>query len=657
MQRMGAKRSRTSWVRSSAGRRSASLAWSVAAVVVVASALNSSSGAAAPQTVGGHAVAGGRHAYIADEVLVRFRSSASDASIAHVNTTLGTTIVRSYHIVPNLRLIQLPHSLNAPSAVAAYRRLPEVMYAEPDFISHINDTVPNDPSFNLQWDWKNTGQLGGTPGDDVDAVKAWDLTTGSSNVAVGLLDTGVQIDPHLHPDLAANIWSNTAECNGVPGVDDDGDGYIDDCHGIDTINHDSDPDDDFGHGTHVAGTMGAVGNNGVGVTGMNWHVTIVPCKSHDNTGNGTNDSLIECLQFMQDWKARGLNIVATNNSYGGCLEACDYSQSLYDAIKAQMGAGILYVAAAGNNASNNDTTPLYPTNYYLPNVIGVAATTNKDALAFFSDYGVHTVWLGAPGDQIYSTYTTVTQDDTYAYLAGTSMASPHVAGLAALLEASNPSLDWRGIKNLMLAGGEVVSSLQGKTVTGRRMNAYGSLTCSNVPVFGPLRPLPSATGGTQPLSALNINCAAPAGGLTVTVTPGNKTFTLSDNGKLADLAAGDGIYSALWTPCATGTYTFSYSNGSTDSATVAGLVPCIQVRPPTGPPGSTTTVKGRGFSPNETVTITFDSTVVATATANGTGSIAQVITIPAGARRGQHAITATGATSNLPTQAPFRVTA
>ncbi|HEX9411227.1 MAG TPA: S8 family peptidase [Actinomycetota bacterium] len=654
MQGTGGNRSRTTSGRSATRRRSASLACSLAAIVVVASALSGSSAASAARTVGGLPIVGGAHPYVAGKLLVRFRGDVSAAAISRVNASLGATTVRAYHIVPNLRLLQLPHSLDVPGAVAAYQRLPEVMYAEPDFLSHIDDTTPNDPSFNLQWDWKNTGQLGGTPGDDVDAVKAWDLSIGSNAVAVGLLDTGVQTQPHVHTDLAANLWNNMPECSGLPGVDDEGDGYVDDCHGIDTINHDSDPDDDFGHGTHTAGTMGAVGNNGIGVTGMSWHVTIVPCKSHDNTGNGTNDSLVECLQFLQDWKDRGLNIVSTNNSYGGCLEACDYSQSLYDAIKGHMQHGILFVASAGNDAANNDTTPKYPTNYYLPNVIGVAATDNNDARASFSNYGAHTVSLGAPGQSVYSTYSN--PDDGYAYLSGTSMAAPHVAGLAGLLEAFNPSLDWRALKNLILAGGEVKPSMQGITVTDRRMNAYGSMTCSNVPVFGPLRPLPNATGGTQPLSALNINCAAPGGGLTVTVTPGGNTFTLSDNGKKADIAAGDGIYSSLWTPCATGTYTFSYSNGSTDSATVTGLVPCIRLQPSSGPPGSTTTVKGRGFSPNESVTIMFDTGVVGTTTANGTGSISKVITIPPGARRGQHTVTATGATSNLPTQGPFKVT-
>jgi hypothetical protein len=188
------------------------------------------------------------------------------------------------------------------------------------------------------------------------------------------------------------------------------------------------------------------------------------------------------------------------------------------------------------------------------------------------------------------------------------------------------------------------------------MNAFGSLTCNNVPVFGPLRPLPNAVGGTQPLSALNINCAGGAGGLGVTVTPGNQKLKLTDAGRGTDIAAHDGIYSASWTPCTTGTFTFTYSNGTVDSVTVSGLVPCIAANPPSGPPGSTTTVKGKGFAANESVTISFAGTVVGTATTNASGLFSKVITVPAGATRGAHAITAVGATSNLPTQTSFNVT-
>jgi hypothetical protein len=181
------------------------------------------------------------------------------------------------------------------------------------------------------------------------------------------------------------------------------------------------------------------------------------------------------------------------------------------------------------------------------------------------------------------------------------------------------------------------------------------LTCNDVPVFGPLRPLPNAVGGTQPLSALNINCASGAGNLSVTITPGNTTLKLRDTGLIADLAAGDGIYSASWTPCATGTYTFDYSNGSTDTATVTGLVPCIRANPPSGPPGSATLIKGNGFAASESVTIRFGGIVVATVTTTGAGTFAKVITVPPGSSHGPHLITATGATSNLPTQTRFGV--
>jgi subtilisin family serine protease len=615
--------------------------------MVIASALWLPGSAAANKGAAGASRFKGK--YVAGQLLVRFAPGVSPGSI---NARLGAQTIRAYHIVPNLQLVSLPKTLDVSEAVAAYSGQPGVMYAEPNFISHIDDTVPNDTDFDLQWDWLNTGQIGGTPGDDVDAAKAWDLTTGSSTVAVGLLDTGVQLLPHPHVDLDANLWHNTPECSGVPGVDDEGDGYVDDCYGIDTINHDSVPDDDNGHGTHTAGTMGAVGNNNLGVTGMSWDVTVVPCKSHDITGNGSNDSLLECLQFLADWKDRGLNVVSTNNSYGGCLEACDYSQSLYDAIRNHMDHGILFVASAGNDTANNDVTPKYPTNYYLPNVISVSATTNTDAMASFSNYGLHTVSLGAPGQSVYST----SPDDFYAYLSGTSMASPHVAGLAGFIAAYDPSLDWRAIKNLILAGGDVVASQTDKTITDRRMNAYGSLTCSNVRVFAPLRPLPNAVGGTQPLSALNINCADAAGGLQVTVTPGNQTLKLTDQGRGADIATGDGIFSASWTPCTTGTFTFTYSNGSVDTATVSGLVPCITANPPSGPPGSTTTVKGKGFAANEMVTISFSGVAVGRANASGSGRFSKVITVPAGSRRGNHTITAVGDTSNLATQTSFKLT-
>jgi subtilisin family serine protease len=634
-----------------AGRRGvrrvavAGLVSAIALVVALSAGLPATS---APQLAGRPGTS-----YVADQLLVRFASGASDARVSEINAAVGTTTLRSFHIMPNLRLVQVRNGLSASEAIARYQTFADVMYAEPNYTSHISETIPNDPSFNLQYNWKNTGQSGGTVDADVDATDAWDHTTGSSSVIIGLIDTGVQIDPHLHVDLAANAWQNTAECNGVPGVDDDNNGYVDDCYGIDTINHDSDPNDDYNHGTHVAGIMGAVGNNSLGVTGLNWNVKILPCKSHDNTGNGTNASLIECLQYMLDQKARGQDIVATNNSYGGCKEACGFSQSLHDAIEAHMDAGILYVAAAGNNSSDNDLTPLYPADYWLPNVIAVAATDDADGIAFYSDWGVRTVSLGAPGDSIYSTLFT----DGYGYDSGTSMASPHVAALVALLHASNPTLDWRAIRNLILAGGDIEPAMTGKTFTSRRMNANGSLTCTNTAVFAPLRPLETISGGEQTVAVLNILCEAPAGGLSVTITPGNKTVVLRDNGRNADLANRDGIYSGTWTPCADGTYTLSFSNGQTSTTTVAGATPCIKLSPAFGPGGTTTTVSGTGFGANETVTLTFDRTTVGSASTDSNGSFSTAITVPLTATRGFHPVKATGQTSGSVGQAGFKVTA
>jgi thermitase len=502
-------------------------------------------------------------AYVPGQILVRFRDGQGGASVARVNAQLGGTTLQTFTIVSNLRLIGLPRGTSVPQGVAAYAHRPEVLYAEPNSVWHVDETIPNDPNFNLQWNWKNTGEGGGKIDADVDATDAWDLTKGSSSVAVAIIDTGVQYD---HVDLAANMWHNQAECNGTPGVDDEGDGYIDDCYGIDTINHDSDPRDDFNHGTHLAGIIGAMTDNGVGVSGLNWHVTMLPCKSHDNTGNGTNISLLECLQYVKYWKNHGLNIVATNNSYGGCREACGFSNSLHDAIRSQMDAGILFVASAGNDAANNDTTAKYPADYFLPNVIAVAATTSTESMAFFSNYGPRTVSLGAPGDTIYSTLFT----DTYGYESGTSMSSPHVTGLAALLASYNGSWDWRALRNLILAGGDQTLAMNGKTVTGRRMNANGSLTCANKPIFGVLRPLETVHVGRQYIAALNINCAAPAGSLDVTISPGGTTATLKDDGRSPDIAAGDGVYTTRWNACTPGNYTLNFSNGQSATVDVTG---------------------------------------------------------------------------------------
>ena len=326
------------------------------------------------------------------------------------------------------------------------------------------------------------------------------------------------------------------------------------CYGINTVNHTSDPMDDEGHGTHVAGIIGAVGNNGIGVTGVNWNVQLLSCKFIDPQGYGATSAAIECLNYVAKLKSLGINIVATNNSWGGA----DYSQALADAIQAQEDAGILFIAAAGNSFQNNDTIPTYPASIALPNVISVAATTRLDTLASFSDFGKFSVDLGAPGEEILGTL----PGATYGYDTGTSMATPFVTGVAALLKAQDPSRDWKTIRNLILAGGDVDTQAQA-TVTGRRLNAYGSMTCSGNTVAARTQPVGSAVSATvnSPVTftVTNIQCGVPAGAVTANVA--GTVVDLKDDGVAPDKVAGDGIYTGQWTPAATGSYDVALSTG------------------------------------------------------------------------------------------------
>ncbi|PYM93048.1 MAG: peptidase S8 [Candidatus Rokuibacteriota bacterium] len=492
-----------------------------------------------------------RHA--PDTVLVRFAPSTPPSEQALAHALVGARVLKSFTIVEGLHVVRLPPGMRVKAALEAYRRHPAVVYAEPDWIVE-RQTTPNDPSFGELWGLNNTGQSGGVPDADIDAVEAWNITTGSSDVVVAVIDTGVDYN---HQDLSANMYRSARDCV-INGIDDDGNGQIDDCFGIDTANNDSDPMDDHGHGTHVSGTIGAVGNNGVGVVGVNWTVRIMACKFLNASGSGTTSDAIDCLEYVKLMKDRGVNIVATNNSWGGG----GFSQALLDAIEAHLQRGILFIAAAGNNSSDNDVTPAYPAGYNLPNILAVAATTRTDALASFSNFGRRTVHLGAPGQEILST----TPGNTYSVFSGTSMATPHVTGVAALLKAQDPSRDWRALKNLILAGGDPNFSLT-NTITQRRLNARGALACANTTVLSRLLPaggaITGAVGTPVVLAALHINCAIPNGNLTVTVDPGGQSVVLTDDGLGADRAAGDGIYSGQWTPTATGTYFLTFPGGDT----------------------------------------------------------------------------------------------
>ncbi|TAL44600.1 MAG: hypothetical protein EPN89_13730 [Methylovulum sp.] len=293
-------------------------------------------------------------------------------------------------------LVLQSSTLNTKQFIALLKQNPSVEVAEPDYFVYASSTTPNDSRFSELWDMNNTGQTGGTVDADIDAPEAWDRLTGNGSVTVGNIDTGV--DYH-HPDLAANIWHNLREANGSTGVDDDSNGYVDDIYGIDALNGDSDPMDDNAHGTHTSGTLGGVGNNGEGVTGVAWNVKIASCKFLSAGGSGYTSGAIECVNYFTWLKLHGENIVATNNSWGGG----GFEQILKDVIDASGTAGTLFVAAAGNDYGNdNDSNPSYPASYDSANIISVAATNHSDNLAYFSNYGPTSVDLAAPGEGILS---------------------------------------------------------------------------------------------------------------------------------------------------------------------------------------------------------------------------------------------------------------
>ncbi|MBN2474057.1 MAG: S8 family serine peptidase [Pirellulales bacterium] len=334
---------------------------------------------------------------------------------------------------------------------------------ELDVVQKLQAT-PDDPQYERLWGLENAGQTGGTAGADIEAEAAWDISTGAGSIVVGVIDTGVD---YTHPDLAANIWTNPGEIAGN-GFDDDGNGFVDDVHGYDFVNNDGDPMDDHNHGTHVAGTIAAEGNNGSGIVGVNWSSSIMGLKFLSASGSGYTSDAVRAVNYATMMRTQyGVNVRLTNNSWGGG----GYSSALAAAIAAGGDAGMLFVAAAGNDGANNDLSPHYPSDYELPNVLSVAASDDADNLAWFSNYGVSTVHLAAPGVSIYSTIT----GGGYASYSGTSMATPHVSGVAALAWSVTPTATVAEIRGAILQGTDVLASLSGTTTTGGRLNAYHTL--------------------------------------------------------------------------------------------------------------------------------------------------------------------------------------
>lgn len=422
------------------------------------------------------------------QLIVGFKPGLKRADADGFHASVNAKRVRSYKLI-SADVVQLPANTDLDKAIAAYTAMPGVAYAEPNYRVHAL-AVPNDALFDGLWGMNNTGQTGGTSDADIDAPEAWEFTTGSPDVIVGVIDTGVD---YTHEDLAANMWTNLSEQYGAAGVDDDGNGIVDDIHGARWTNGDGtvtsgDPMDGNGHGTHCSGTIGGVGNNGIGVSGVNWSVSIMGLKFLDDSGSGYETDAIAAIEYAID---KGAHL--TSNSWGGG----GYSQALVDAIVAAGAANQLLIAAAGNDyGNNNDDNPMYPASYPPDNIIAVAASDHNNDVAYFSNVGPTSVDLAAPGVNILSTVPGNDYDGSYS---GTSMATPHVSGVAALLLSKNPGAPYQEVKKWILDNVTPLPQWEGVVLTGGRLNAAEALLNSN-PHFQmgsvPALPLVIAPGGS-----------------------------------------------------------------------------------------------------------------------------------------------------------------
>jgi subtilisin family serine protease len=358
-----------------------------------------------------------------------------------------------------LSIVSAPNKSNDEVAdlVNQLNGLPEVAYAEPDYLVSIN-ALPDDAMFDQQWALNNEGQTGGDVDADIDAPESWDRYTNGSNVVVAVIDTGVKYD---HEDLANNMWVNEGEIPGN-GVDDDENGFIDDVYGYDFVNNDGDPMDDNQHGTHCAGIIGADTNNGVGIAGTAHNAQIMAVKFLSASGSGGTSAAIQSVLYAVD---NGATILS--NSWGGG----GFSQALMDAIQYAHDNDVMFIAAAGNSSRNTDASPNYPSGYDVANVLSVASTTHIDSRSSFSNYGATTVDLGAPGSDILSTIHT----GGYASLSGTSMATPYVSGAAVLIRSNFPHLSAQDVKEILMSTVDPIPALEGLTVTGGRLNVEAAL--------------------------------------------------------------------------------------------------------------------------------------------------------------------------------------
>jgi thermitase len=398
------------------------------------------------------------------EVFVRFRYGVSEERIQSITGRFHDRIEDQTEAVAGLDLIEDEDGKDAEALLAEYRALPEVEYAERIFVIKLDEAgdsfkpvVPNDPRFSEQWALANDGQKGGQAGADISALRAWATTKGTDKVVVAVLDSGVD---YKHPDLENNIWKRPEN---IMAYKDKDLGEIDDARGYNAIDNDGDPMDENGHGTHCAGIIGAQGGNNEGITGVNWTVQIMPLRFMDATGAGTTKDAIEAINYVINRKKAGVNVRIISASWGSTQK----SRALEDVIKKAYENDILFVAASGNSSVDTDKNPHYPSSYNVGNVISVAALDRNDQLTSFSNYGVKSVHIAAPGKDILSTWL----ENGFRESSGTSMATPVVAGVAALVLSKNPNLSVDELRKHLLDSVDKLPSAKGKVATGGRINA------------------------------------------------------------------------------------------------------------------------------------------------------------------------------------------
>jgi subtilisin family serine protease len=392
-------------------------------------------------------------AFAPDEIVVGYPPGTPSSERWRVRRAVPAA---GYRESPGLDVIELFTGTTVGEALSGVRDMRQITFAEPNYRLEL-ESAPNDPLYEESWSLGASNASGYRSGIDTPSV--WNLTVGAGNVAVGIADSGVALG---HPDLAPNLWTNPGEKGAgreANGVDDDQNGFVDDWQGWDWVDADNDPTDLNGHGTMVAGTIGALGDNGVGGSGVSWRSRMIPMRILDASGIGWTSDAAAAFSY-----AGGAGAKVVNASLTASVPSVAMLQAMTEA------SDTLFVVAAGNDASSNEVTPRYPCNFPLPNIVCVASTDEYNRLSAFSNYGPVSVDLAAPGERILTTH-----PDGYVEFYGTSAAAPHVSGTAALLWAQHPDATVGSIARALLDGVEPLPELQGKTVSGGRLNAAGAL--------------------------------------------------------------------------------------------------------------------------------------------------------------------------------------